>query len=377
MIPAGQTTTPVTRHPMAHADLVVTLLRETGRAAGLSASEWDLLVRQARHADVMGQLHARLSDAGQLDALPETARRHLDTAWKLSLRHRLAVRWELLGIASTLAPLNIPVVLLKGAAYYAAGRMAARGRLFTDVDILVPKAALDAVERTFIRNGWVPTHLNTYDQRYYRQWMHELPPMQHARRGTLIDIHHTLLPPTSGVRCDAAALIAAALPLEDAELGACKVLAPDDMLLHSATHLFYGEFDRALRELVDLDQLIRELGTTPGFWTATIARARQLDLLNPLHHAVRYTHLLLGTPIPDAVLRAQLDPTINAVRQRLLDALFLRAFRPDHVSCNDAATRLARWLAFVRSHWLRMPLHLLAPHLFYKAVIAPRKEEAG
>ncbi|MHB1083325.1 MAG: nucleotidyltransferase domain-containing protein [Thiobacillus sp.] len=361
---------------MAHSDLVVTLLREPGNATRLSASEWDVLVRQARHADVMGQLHARLSDAFQLDNVPETARQYLETAWNLSLRHRLSVRWELLGIADTLAPLNIPVVLLKGAAYYAAGRMAAKGRLFTDVDILVPKSELDAVEQLFIRNGWVPTHLNAYDQRYYREWMHELPPMQHARRGTLIDIHHTLLPPTSGVRCDPAALIASALPLEDTELGAFKVLAPGDMLLHSATHLFYGEFDRGLRELVDLDQLIRELGTEPGFWPSTINRARQLDLLNPLHHAVRYTHLLLGTPIPNEVLRTALDPSVGATRQRLLDALFLRAFRPDHGSCNDFGTRLARWLAFVRSHWLKMPIHLLVPHLLYKSLIAPHKEEA-
>lgn len=362
---------------MAHADLVVTLLREPGNATRLSTHEWDQLVRQARHADVMGQLHARLSDAGQLGNVPEAARRHLETAWNLSLRHRLAVRWELLGIAETLAPLHLPVVLLKGAAYYAAGRLAARGRLFTDVDILVPKVALDSVEQVFIRNGWVPTHMNAYDQRYYREWMHELPPMQHARRGTLIDIHHTLLPPTTGVRCDAAALIAAAQPLEDTELAAFKVLAPSDMLLHSATHLFYGEFDRGLRELVDLDQLIRELGNEPDFWPATIDRAKQLDLLNPLHHAVRYTHLLLHTPIPEGVLRTTLDPSMGTIRQRLLDALFLRAFRPDHVSCNDAATRLARWLAFVRSHWLRMPVHLLVPHLLYKAVITPHKDEGG
>jgi len=362
---------------MAHSDLVISLLREPCNATKLSAQDWDLLVRQARHADVMGQLHSRLSDAGQLDNMPEAARRHLETAWNLSQRHRLAVRWELLSIADTLALLNIPVVLLKGAAYFAAGRMAARGRLFTDIDILVPKEALDTVEQIFIRNGWVPTHLNAYDQRYYREWMHELPPMQHARRGTLIDIHHTLLPPTAGILCDAAALIAVARPLEDAELGAFKVLAPSDMLLHSATHLFYGEFDRGLRELLDLDQLIRELATEPDFWPTTITRARQLDLLSPLHHAVRYTHLLLGTPIPDEVLRTQLDPAMGSIRQRLLDGLFLRAFRPDHASCNDALTRLARWLAFVRSHWLRMPVYLLVPHLLYKSLISLRKEEAG
>lgn len=361
---------------MAHSDLVVSLLREPGNATKLSASEWDVLVRQARHADVMGQLYARLSDALQLESVPAAALQHLETAWNLSLRHRLAVRWELLGIADTLAPLNITIVLLKGAAYYAAGRMAARGRLFNDVDILVAKSALEAVEQVFIRNGWVPTHLNAYDQRYYRKWMHELPPMQHARRGTLIDIHHALLPPTTGVRCDAAALIESTQPLGDTELGAFKILAPGDMLLHSATHLFYGEFDRGLRELVDLDQLIRELGAEPGFWPSTIDRARQLDLLNPLHHAVRYTHLLLGTPIPDEVLMTTVDPSVSAIHQRLLDALFLRAFRPDHASCNDAATRLARWLAFVRSHWLRMPVHLLVPHLLRKSLFASGKEKA-
>jgi len=362
---------------MAHSDLVVTLLREPGNAAKLTANEWDVLVRQARHADVMGQLYARLSEAFQLDNVPEAARQHFETAWNLSHRHRLAVHWELLGIADTLALLDIPVVLLKGAAYYAANRMAAKGRLFTDVDILVPKSALDSVEQVFIRNGWVPTHLNAYDQRYYRKWMHELPPMQHARRGTLIDIHHTLLPPTTGVRCDAATLIASAQPLVgETELGVFKVLAPSDMVLHSATHLFYGEFDRALRELVDLDQLIRELGTEPGFWPEIIARARQLDLLNPLHHAVRYTHLLLDTPIPTEILNKPLDPKMGAVRQRVLDALFLRAFRPNHMSCNDTATLLARWLSYVRSHWLRMPIHLLVPHLLYKGVIAPRKKQA-
>lgn len=362
---------------MAHADLATLLLRNPSEAPRLSLRDWELLVRQARHADVMGQLYARIDEAGQLGSVPGPALRHLEVAWNLSLRHRLAVRWELMGIASTLAPLGIPVVLLKGAAYYAAGRLAATGRLFTDVDILVPRDALDSVEQTFIRNGWVPTHLNAYDQRYYRQWMHELPPMQHARRGTVIDIHHTILPPTTGVRCDASQLIAAAQPLVDEELGTFGVLAPSDMLLHSATHLFYGEFDRGLRELVDLDRLIRELGQQPGFWPQTIERARDMDLLGPLHHAVRYTHRLLGTPIPVEIADQPLDPRMTVIRQRLLDALFHRAFKPDHSSCNDPATRLARWLAYVRSHWLRMPAHLLVPHLIHKAFIAPRKEQAG
>jgi hypothetical protein len=40
---------------------------------------------------------------------------------------------------------------------------------------------------------------------------------------------------------------------------------------------------------------------------------------------------------------------------------------PDHESCNDRWTGLARWLLFVRSHWLKMPVHLMVPHLLRKA----------
>jgi hypothetical protein len=50
-----------------------------------------------------------------------------------------------------------------------------------------------------------------------------------------------------------------------------------------------------------------------------------------------------------------------------MDALFLRALMPDHESCNDRWTGLARWLLFVRSHWLKMPVYLMVPHLLRKA----------
>lgn len=359
------------------ADLVTTLLRNPEAAHDYSARDWTLAIRQARGAEVMGQIYARMQARDLLGTVPKPALRHLEGLWQISLRQHEALRWELRCIADALRSLDIPVVLLKGAAYSAAGLSASQGRLFSDVDILVPKESLLAVEKAFFRHGWMTTHLNAYDQRYYRKWMHELPPLEHIRRGTLIDVHHTLLPPTTGVRCDASALIALSQPLDKPELLEFRVLAPSDMLLHSATHLFYGEFDRSLRELADLDQLIREVASTPHFWSTTIDRAGQLGLLGPLHHAVRYTHKLLGTPVPESVLGRSLDPTIGTARQHMLDALFLRAFRPNHDSCNDAGARLARLMAYIRSHWLRMPIHLLVPHLLYKSLIAPRKNKQG
>jgi len=51
----------------------------------------------------------------------------------------------------------------------------------------------------------------------------------------------------------------------------------------------------------------------------------------------------------------------------VMDGLFMRALRPDHPSCDLPFTGLARGLLYIRSHYLRMPMHLLVPHLVRKA----------
>ena len=51
-----------------------------------------------------------------------------------------------------------------------------------------------------------------------------------------------------------------------------------------------------------------------------------------------------------------------------MDFLFLRAFRPDQPECRLPFTGLALNLLYIRSHYLRMPLYLLIPHLAQKGL---------
>src|SRR5690606_29818819 len=122
------------------------------------------------------------------------------------------------------------------------------GRFSSDIDILVDRAELQLAEATLMAAGWEPMKIAAYDQRYYRDWMHELPPLRHGERGTVIDVHHTILPLTSRLKPDAARLVAAARPVD----GVIHVLDAPDMLLHSAVHLFQdGEIRGYLRDLLD------------------------------------------------------------------------------------------------------------------------------
>jgi hypothetical protein len=350
--------------------LVVQAWREPQRLATFSLAEWELLLRQATAARLASALYYLAEEGALLEAIPARPRAHLEWAHVQGERHAQGVRFEVREIRRALAGIGVPLILLKGAAYTMAQLPPARGRLFSDIDILVPKDRLDEVEAALMMHGWASHHLDAYDQRYYRHWMHELPPMEHVKRQSQIDVHHAILPETARVRPDPAALRGAAVAAAgDAGL---QVLAPADMVLHSAVHLFSdGEFDHGLRDLVDIHRLLQQFGADPAFWQALPERARELQLERPLFYALRHAAALLHTPVPPEVLAALRPAAPNRLLLALMDALFGRALLPRHTSCSDRLTAGALLLLYIRGNWLRMPPLMLARHLFHKAFITP------
>lgn len=353
--------------------VLIRVLRDPEQLRGLPLADWDLLLRQARGSRLLARV-ALLAQRYAGDTIPGQVAPHLEGALLVAQRHREAVEWEITQIRQALNSVGLPLILLKGAAYLAAGLPAAQGRSFSDIDILVPKARINQAEAALMLHGWATSHHSAYDDRYYREWMHELPPMQHGRRMTVVDVHHGILPVTASSKPDAAKLIAAARELPGRP--GVMALAPVDMVIHSACHLFHEEeLEKGLRDLSDLDALLRDFSTLPGFWPALLARATELDLERVVFYALRFSSQLLGTPVPPQTMQqaARLAPPAPVLR--LMDALYGRALLPRHPSCEGRLTSVARRMLFVRAHWLRMPPALLARHLAHKAALAMRGEE--
>jgi hypothetical protein len=242
----------------------------------------------------------------------------------------------------------VPIVLLKGAAFVAAGLDAGQGRLIGDLDILVPREQLDGVEAALLSAGWEWVKADPYDDDYYRRWMHELPPLIHRDRDRMIDVHHTILPLTSRPKPDAAAMIANSVALENG----LRILAPEDMVVHAAAHLFAdGDLAGGLRNLWDIDRLVREF-EGDGFHDRLLARANLHGLKPETERALRLSAKLFETPIPP-------EPS------RLADRLYL-----NRLMARDGWGRetrpLLRLAFYIRSHWLRMPPTMLAKHLWTK-----------
>ena len=334
---------------MKDARLLVRLLRDPAAAAGVKADQWTPLLAIARAESLIGSLAHRLQGA----AVPPRVAAILEDARRDSEQGRRQALWEAEIARRALAPLGVPVILLKGTAYAAAGLSAAEGRSIGDLDIMVPQDRLDAVQETLLAAGWEWVKEDAYDDLYYRRWMHELPPLIHRERDRMIDVHHTILPLTAGPNPDAAAMIEASLPLENG----LRVLAPADMIVHAAAHLLAdGDLAGGLRNLWDIDRLLREFGPDEGFWRTLNQRARRHQLRPHVSRTLRLAAKLYRTPV-DRRLAGRTHIGDEFFRQRLLAR-----------NGWGQGTRPALRLAFyVRSHWMRMPPLMLARHLWTKA----------
>lgn len=348
------------------ADLLSGIWAVDAKPPELTPRQWESLLGQARRSRLLARLALMVQGWPEPPHGPQM--HYLDGALRVVARQRQELLSELLHLRQAVAGLGVPVVLLKGAAYSLAGLPPNRGRVFSDIDLLVPRAALAAAELTLQASGWVSQERDAYNQRYYREWMHEIPPMVHVQRGSVIDLHHTIAPPTSRFAVDGEKLLARIRPIGASGF---YMLAPEDMVLHSAAHLYQeGEFDHGLRDLLDLHDLLEHFGREPGFWAELMRRAAELHLGEPLFMLLTQRQRLFGAGVPAAQAAAFEALAPRWATRRLVGPLLARALLPQHPDCDSLATRWARQLLYGRSHALRMPLRLLLPHLVRKAWMA-------
>lgn len=313
-------------------------------------TDWTGLIAAARAEQIIGTLAYRLEPV----PLPDRVARLMAMHRTEAERSRVQALWEAEMTRRALAPLGVPVVLLKGAAFIAAGLDAGIGRSTGDLDILVPRERIDAVEQALLDHGWERLKpAEGYDDLYYRQWMHELPPLIHRERDRMLDLHHTILPLTAKPTPDAAALVEASIALPDG----LRVLSGEDMIVHAAAHLIAdGDMAGGLRNLWDVDRLVRQFAADPAFWPRLAERADRHQLAKAVARTLRLTARLYGTPV-DAALAGAARPS---------DRLFLRRL----LACDNwgregrAGTRFGFYL---RGHFMRMPPLMLARHLLTKA----------
>lgn len=346
-------------------EIVNRLVRSPQEMPNLGAAEMDMTLRVGRRARLLGRVANRLRDAGHLETLSPLVADQLESMLTMAESRKRLALWELDRIDWALGDHPAPLVVMKGCTYVLLGLPNAPGRVFADVDLLTDRDQLAVVEELLSERGWETQKLSPYDQNYYRNWTHELPPLVHCEREVEIDLHHNVLPPTARLKPASDKLLERSRPVDGSRY---RVLCDEDIVLHAMTHLMFdADLDDKIRDLVDIHDLVTHFAEKrESFWSDFVQRVEDLGLERPAYYSLRYCQALLKTAIPRSVTTASDHWGPPRLVVRLMDFLVPRALYPPHPDAPSAVDGWCRLLLYMRSHWIRMPPWLLAYHLSYK-----------
>jgi len=313
----------------------------------------------------------KLIDYYQNGKIEDRIWHHFSSALLVSKRQVENTSMELNKIEVFFEQKKLHAIILKGAAYSATNLSASIGRTFNDIDILVEKSEIDVIESELWFLGFMPIKEDDYDKLYYRQWMHEIPPLQHIKRKTVLDVHHNILPLTSATSVNVKKLTESSTII--AGYQRLSVLSPQALILHSATHLFHeGEFDKGIRDLIDLELLFQQYFQEKHTFKDLISLAKTTGLVKELFYATRYVKIVLTLELTQDEWTQMNQFSPKKSKLAFLDFCFLSIFTPNHSSCMTWKKSLATFLLYWRGHLLRMPLKLLIPHLIKKSFMQIR-----
>ena len=114
-------------------------LRDPAAVQGWSLAQWERVIRLARRLRLLGRLASVVQAPEVLMHVPPEAARHLRAELRYAAWRSGALAWALERLPAMLGDVPYPLVLLKGAAYMGQDLPIGRGRLPSDVDILVPR----------------------------------------------------------------------------------------------------------------------------------------------------------------------------------------------------------------------------------------------
>ncbi|WP_333607917.1 nucleotidyltransferase family protein [Arsukibacterium sp.] len=324
------------------------------------AADWSHLLQQGRQYGTTAQLYALFNRQQLLDSLPDKVLQHLEWGWRYYQRQRDSLYFELLQLETHFAQLNYPVLLLKGAAYQAVALTASEGRLYADIDILVPRAALDDCKARLFFAGFLEGPVSDYDKYYYLELTHENPPLYHISRGSSIDLHFNIYPVASRKNIDINYFIEQAQPLSGSVFSVPSQL---HLFVHAAVHFFWQEeHHKILKDLIDLDLLFADIARK-NLQSELITQSRLLGAEQAVINVIQLLAEIFGREFTQSFTA----DIANSEQQRPFARLLVLSMLN-----NTATAGLAKLCWLVRGYLHKFHMKALLRHIGVKTALCIR-----
>jgi hypothetical protein len=258
--------------------------------------DWAALLARADAEDVLPAV-AYAATAGQWGGVPSEARRRLAGGLTASRARHLVMTRELTRALRRCAAEDIDVIVLKGPVLAETVYPDPALRPFSDLDLLVRPADRRRADAALRALGYAPLadeHTWDFDLAFDGATVYE------SAGGVRIDLHWTLLTEARYAwnRHEGAGVWERAVPITLAGERALG-LAPEDLVLHLATHF---AVHHSLTGLLRQWDLALVLAQTPVNWSVLLPRARAWRVRQALFFALLSVSAAFPSVMPRGVL---------------------------------------------------------------------------
>jgi hypothetical protein len=342
--------------------LIPAVLINPSIAIKWSIQVWESAILVLREEKLLASLYHLSKQQEVFSRYPEFAQRHLFSASVYAQRQAKQIHYEASKLTQLLSEDDITPIFLKGANYTLRGSENSHGRICSDIDVLVKKDQINQAEALLIEQNWQSETLTEYDQKYYREWAHEIPPLIHPFRGTVLDVHHNLYLPISGRSPNIDLFLS---DLEYTKEGLAVLKLPQTVL-HSVIHLFMNEdFSSGLRDLFDIYILVKHYGDDT-FWQDIYILAEKTQFVVELQYCLKALQIIFNYECPSLVSTKFTHSVLTYSQQHWAKHVFVNAILSQHPLVVTRKQRVADSLAYFRGHWVKMPLSVLFKHFIVK-----------
>lgn len=358
---------------MLNTKLLFNLLLHPNKGLTLSLEVWQDTIFVLREAKLLASLYHAAKRNGCYNEYPDFAKRHLFSAQVYAARQAQQIRFESAELLRLFEQIKVEAIFLKGAGYTLRDSLNSQGRVCSDIDVLVKKTDLSKAESHLKANRWQSEQLNDYDEKYYREWAHEVPPLFQINRATVLDMHHNVYLPISGRSPNIDLFLSAT----QATQNGCLVFSPATSIMHSIIHLFTNEDSSSwLRDLLDITLLIQEYDS-PALWQEIIDLGQQTDFQFEVYSCFKALEHYSDLALPEIAQQFMQCYLPSKGQTWLLKHAILPAFAIEHSSVLTRKIRWAKTIVYYRGHWMKMPLGVLAKHFVIKSFMSIRDQIVG
>lgn len=260
---------------------------------------WEGHFARARKLGIDSIIYYQMKQEGMLSQIPEEVQARWKARFYWSQVRNMKRFGRLKDVLRVFFREDIPVIALKGAVLAELVYPQKALRPMADVDLLVHEEDLNKAEQLLVSLGFRANE-DDHSREWYRNCHHHIVPYVSRDNSLVIELHYELIDLKAPVKILAQDLWERSRQVDIAGVP-CRILSPEDFLIHLSLHAAVDGYLGKIKVLYDLAETIKFYQKELD-WEKLLKLVQDYNISKYLYYAFWLTKVTLRAGVPTTVL---------------------------------------------------------------------------